>query len=222
MARKSDYTGDTLGEWFVDRKAAPVDGKRMWHVVNKRTDETAVVPQTQLKALGEGKFFPSSESFLDALEPDVANSADRTAKVLLGNYADDPFSIPDGILPDHDETELAVEFVDPFEAGPEFDDQDPEDTSYEDEVDCCVADPNCVIEDGKHVIDAVSRKDYEAAISGPELTLDMVVQNPWEPVTYTAGPGIQLEEPYGLTKEYREAVAMLAEGYARLRDAISG
>jgi hypothetical protein len=231
MAKKSDYTGDRFGVWFVESRAKPVDSKRMWNCVNTETDEKAVVPQTQLKDLGEGKFFPSSESFLSALEPDVASSADITARVLIGNYKDDPFSIPDGVLPDSDEDALAVEFVDPFEMTQADWDQGFED----DEPDCCVADPNCVIEDGKHNLAHVpdglpvamsfkgdgytpERGDriLHRTKDGKQQTL--LVGNPWEPVTIA---DVERNMGYTFTKEYREAVAMLAEGYARLRDAIS-
>jgi hypothetical protein len=100
MAR-GDYTGERFGDWYVESRAKPVDGKRFWNVTNTVTDEARVVAQTELKNLANE-------------ETDMPASADITARVLIGNFKDDPFNLPDGVLPeDDDEYPFTVEFVEP-------------------------------------------------------------------------------------------------------------
>lgn len=49
--RKSDFTGDLIGDWEVVSRADATDGKRRWNVENGVTGEQKAVFQTELKSL---------------------------------------------------------------------------------------------------------------------------------------------------------------------------
>lgn len=88
--RRTRFEGERYGDWYVESKATPLEGKRRWHCVNTVTDERRLILQTELKNLAdEEEVMPSSREI--------------TTKVLIGNYKDDPFNIPDGILPEDDD-----------------------------------------------------------------------------------------------------------------------
>lgn len=72
--RKSDFTGDRFGDWYVNARAKGIgDGKRRWHLTNTVTDETKIMLQTELQGLL--KFTSNPEPVLEGL--------------------DDPFGMPD-------------------------------------------------------------------------------------------------------------------------------
>jgi hypothetical protein len=139
MAR-GDYAGETFGEWFVESRAKPQGGKRFWNVTNTVTDEKMVVAQTELKSLAtleddhihhgptaagccaepcvvENCQIVDGKHEIQTNRPEgdeVPSSSEITARVLIGNYANDPFNLPDGVLPEDDsEYPFEVAFVEP-------------------------------------------------------------------------------------------------------------
>lgn len=146
MARTTSFEGSRYGDWYVGGRGKPIGGKRFWICTNVVTDEVRVVAQTDLKKLdghdpeteapiglpaeqhkawAEGDWEPGDtwppgpES--DNNEPsdgddEMPTSAEITARVLAGNYADDPFSVPaEAFEPIFREPPVVVEPELPFE-----------------------------------------------------------------------------------------------------------
>lgn len=84
---KGPQQGDRYGDWYLESRAKPINGKRYWNVTNTVTDAKAVVAQTDLANLNNADFQP---------EDAVPSSAEITARVLAGNHAANPFAVPAG------------------------------------------------------------------------------------------------------------------------------
>lgn len=151
MARQTDMTGNRHGDWVVMSRAKPQGGKRFWNVTNSVTDAQAVVAQTELKNLAGKACVADENCTIKDGKHAMPSSAEITAKVVVGNHANDPFNIPDGILPDDDsEYPFAPEFTEPAfvpvkgeVADNPFEVSGQMDFDFPDDDECSVADCKC-------------------------------------------------------------------------------
>lgn len=88
--RKTDYRGDTFGDWVVTDRAKAVDGRRYWMLVNKTNDEMCAVAQS---LLAKGKVEPDLEHPYNAQR--LPSAGDEGSQV-----PDNPFALKlDGVGP---------------------------------------------------------------------------------------------------------------------------
>lgn len=97
---KGPQQGDRLGDWFLESRAKPVDGKRYWNVVNVNDDRKLVVAQTSLKALENNTYVHGD---------DVPSSAQITETILAANG--NPFL--GGAVDDDSEFPFEPSFIEP-------------------------------------------------------------------------------------------------------------
>jgi hypothetical protein len=228
-SRQTNFVGERYGNFVVMSKAPAVNGKRFWNVINTQTDVTRVVAQTALKDLVDE---PDCDNCLSVCPADdnckitdegkhvMPNSADISARVVLGNFKDDPFSIPEGFLPEDDsEYPFEPSFVEPcvLVECPEFADKvidsgviypDPFDIQMsagsedddEDEFPCgpCT-DADCRCEPGIPVV-------IETVTLATGGTSNSVTVSPWEP-----GPNVGWLRVAELCKQLSDAICDAVE-----------